>query len=163
MTTLIFDWSELRGRDAVGWVRVRATRWRHEPDTLVVPWSRDLRFTGREVLEVDAGLVLAVEWRPDGVASSLSQTLVVPAEGEHFAHLLAVDPESLDPLGRDRAAWEWIDARLDALESRPAGEAVDLTGYATEAYVDAVVAAIPTPAPSSLLMDPETGDYYLEA
>lgn len=162
MTTLIFDWSELLGQDASGTVRVRATRWRHEPDTLRVPWSRDLRFTGRTTLEVDAGLVLSVEWRPEGVADSLSQTLVVPAEGEHFAHLLAVDPESLDPVGRDRAAWEWIGARLDALESRPASD-VDLTGYATEAYVDAAVATIPTPAPSSLLMDPDTGDYYMEA
>lgn len=162
MTTLIFDWSELLGEDASGSVRVRATRWRKEPETLGVPWFRDQRFTGRATMDVDPGLVLELTWTPSGQHGSLHQTIVVPDEGEHLAHLLAVDPESLDPVGRDRAAWELIDARLEALESRPAPD-VDLTGYATEEYVDAVVAAIPTPAPSTLLRDPETGDYYTEA
>lgn len=118
MTALIFDWSELLGRDATGVVRVRATRWRHDPETLVVPWSRDLRFTGRATLDVDAGLVLSVEWRPEGVADSLAQTLVVPASGEHLAHLLAVDPSTLEPLPESMPSAVDLVARAEALVTR---------------------------------------------
>jgi len=142
MTTLIFDWSELLGQDASGTVRVRATRWRHEPDTLVVPWSRDLSFSGRETLDVDPGLVLELEWRPEGVTASLAQTIVVPAEGEHFAHLLAVDPSTLEPLEGDdllRAQDILDDARalLTEIESGKYRGADGADGVSVESITDA--------------------------
>ncbi|MFV1838178.1 hypothetical protein VWY15_08155, partial [Phaeobacter sp. Ax3a-5a] len=93
-TTLIFDWSDWEG-PASGWVSLTRVTWRRDPDTYQVPWTRQVRVEGRAVVDVQgmAGEVLRVRWAPDGGGSRTDHVLV-PAGGEHLAHLLERVDES---------------------------------------------------------------------
>ena len=121
-TTLILDWSDWDGA-ASGWVSLTRVTWRRDPDTYQVPWTRQVRVEGRAVVDVQgmAGEVLAVTWAPDGGGRRTDHVLV-PAEGEHLAHLLErVDPDTLDPLPEDMPSATELVARTEALVARIEG------------------------------------------
>ena len=105
MTTLIFDWSDWDG-PASGHVVVTRRTWRRAPESLHVPWQVVLPVDGRATLDVAhvAGEVVSIRWAPRGTASREDHVLV-PDDGEHFAHTLErVDPSTLEPLPEDDAA-----------------------------------------------------------
>lgn len=126
MTTLILDWSDWGGA-ASGWVSLVRATWRRDPDTYQVPWARQVRVEDRGVVDVQgmSGEVLAVTWAPDG-AGRRTDHVLVPAEGEHLAHLLErVDPTTLDPLPEVDALTAAdllarVQAELDRLTAAPA-------------------------------------------
>ena len=104
MTTLIFDWSDWDG-PATGHVEVTRRTWRRAPESLHVPWQVVVPVDGRATLDVAhvAGEAVSIRWAPQGAASREDHVLV-PAGGEHLAHLLElVDPSTLEPLDGDDA------------------------------------------------------------
>lgn len=138
MTTLIFDWSDWDG-PASGHVTVARRSWRRDPDTYRVPWSVVVAVDGRAALDVDAvaGEVVAVRWSPQG-ASSRTDYLLVPDEGEHLAHLLErVDPSTLEPLPEDMPSAVDLVARAESA----ALTATATTATITESIQQATTAA----------------------
>ena len=129
MTTLIFDWSDWDG-PATGHVLVTRRTWRRAPESLHVPWQVVLPVDGRATLDVAhvAGEVVSIRWAPQGAASREDHVLV-PAGGEHLAHLLdLVDPSTLEPLPEDLPSAVDLVARAEALVSRI--ESGEFTGAA---------------------------------
>ena len=129
MTTLILDWSDWDG-PASGWVTLTRRTWRRDPDTYQVPWQVSLRVEGRTVTDVRAvaGEVVSIRWAPDGVSSRLEHVLV-PADGEHLAHLLErVDPATLESLPEDMPSAVDLVARAESLVTRI--ESGEFTGAA---------------------------------
>lgn len=129
MTTLIFDWSDWDG-PATGHVIVTRRTWRRAPESLHVPWQVVLPVDGRATLDVAhvAGEAVSISWTPKGAASREDHVLV-PAGGEHLAHLLdLVDPSTLEPLPEDLPSAVDLVARAEALVSRI--ESGEFTGAA---------------------------------
>ena len=140
MTTLILDWSDWDGA-ASGWVSLTRVTWRRDPDTYQVPWTRQVRVEGRTIVDVQgmAGEVLRVRWAPDGGGSRTDHVLV-PAEGEHLAHLLErVDPATLAPEAEPSPIWE---ARLAEVAASIPSDVV------SRADLDAALADLPSPEPA---------------
>ena len=119
MTTLIFDWSDWDG-PATGHVIVTRRTWRRAPESLHVPWQVVLPVDGRATLDVAhvAGEVVSIRWAPQG-ATSRTDHVLVPDDGEHLAHLLdRVDPSTLEPLPEDLPSAVDLVARAEALVGR---------------------------------------------
>ena len=162
MTTLILDWSDWEG-PASGWVTLTRRTWRRDPDTYQVPWQVSLRVEGRTVTDVRAvaGEVVSIRWAPDGVSSRLEHVLV-PADGEHLAHLLErVDPSTLEPLPESMPSAVELVARAESLVTRiESGEFAGAAGTdgrgvasitaegetATVTYTDGTTATFTLPA-----------------
>ncbi|MDY6054337.1 hypothetical protein [Micrococcus sp.] len=146
MTTLILDWSALLDRPETGTVTVVRKGYEAAPETLRTPWSTCLRVDGRATLDVDGGSVVDVTWTPDGATRSYQRTVLVPAEGEHLAHLLErVDKATLDPLPEaDAVSAAEALARAEGAAAR-AGRSADVAvvsaGLAEAAADAAVVSA----------------------
>lgn len=129
MTTLIFDWSDWDG-PATGHVIVTRRTWRRAPESLHVPWQVVVPVDGRATLDVAhvAGEVVSIRWAPQGAASREDHVLI-PASGEHLAHLLdLIDPSTLEPLPEDLPSAVDLVARAEALVSRI--ESGEFTGAA---------------------------------
>ena len=138
MTTLIFDWSDWDG-PATGHVVVTRRTWRRAPESLHVPWQVVLPVDGRATLDVAhvAGEVVSIRWAPQGAASREDHVLV-PAGGEHLAHLLdRVDPSTLEPLPEDLPSAVDLVARAE----EAARVATATTATITESSQQAVNAA----------------------
>lgn len=119
MTTLIFDWSDWDG-PATGHVIVTRRTWRRAPESLHVPWQVVLPVDGRATLDVAhvAGEAVSIRWAPQG-ASSRTDHVLIPDDGENLAHLLErVDPSTLEPLPEDLPSAVDLVARAEALVSR---------------------------------------------
>ena len=119
MTTLIFDWSDWDG-PASGHVVVTRRTWRRAPESLHVPWQVVLPVDGRATLDVAhvAGEAVSILWAPRRMASWTDHVLI-PAGGEHLAHLLdRVDPSTLEPLPEDLPSAVDLVARAEALVAR---------------------------------------------
>ena len=160
MTTLIFDWSDWDG-PASGHVVVTRRTWRRAPESLHVPWQVVVPVDGRATLDVAhvAGEAVSIRWAPRGAASREDHVLV-PAGGEHLAHLLErVDPSTLEPLPEDLPSAVDLVARAEALVARiesgeftgaagvsvVAVEDVDGDGTATVTFSDGSTSSLPLP------------------
>ena len=158
MTTLIFDWSDWNG-PASGHVIVTRRTWRRAPESLHVPWQVVLPVDGRATLDVAhvAGEVVSIRWAPRG-ASSRTDHVLIPDDGENLAHLLErVDPSTLEPLPEDLPSAVDLVARAEALVARiesgefrgEAGRGVaSITAEgetATVRYTDGSVSTLPLP------------------
>ena len=158
MTTLIFDWSDWDG-PASGHVVVTRRTWRRAPESLHVPWQVVLPVDGRATLDVAhvAGEAVSIRWAPRG-ASSRTDHVLIPDDGEHLAHLLdRVDPSTLEPLPEDLPSAVDLVARAEALVARiesgefrgEAGRGVaSITAggeTATVRYTDGSVSTLPLP------------------
>lgn len=158
MTTLIFDWSDWDG-PASGHVVVTRRTWRRAPESLHVPWQVVLPVDGRATLDVAhvAGEAVSIRWAPRG-ASSRTDHVLIPDDGEHLAHLLdLVDPSTLEPLPEGMPSAVDLVARAEALVSRiESGEFRGAAGRgvasitaegetATVAYTDGSTSSLPLP------------------
>ena len=159
MTTLIFDWSDWDG-PASGHVVVTRRTWRRAPESLHVPWQVVLPVDGRATLDVAhvAGEVVSIRWAPRG-ATSRTDHVLIPDDGEHLAHLLdRVDPSTLEPLPEGMPSAVDLVARAEALVARiESGEFTGAAGrgvasitaegaQATVTYTDGSVSTLTLPS-----------------
>lgn len=139
MTTLILDWSDFDGAVA-GVVTLSTEQWRRDPDTHRVPWTHREWVDGRAVVDVSgaAGEVLRVLWSPAGGVEPRTDVVLVPAEGEHLAHLLdRVDPSTLEPLPEAMPSAADLISRAEALTARiESGEFTGEAGVGVESITD---------------------------
>lgn len=144
--TLLFDLSRLDGSGigpASTVVHLSLVRPQQDGQTTITTTPYVLNVDGPTRVEVPVtapGNALMIGWPAGASTSGRTYHLIPEGEGDLVAaELRPVDPGTLAPTAQPEAAW-WAH-----VEGMTAPTTPDLTGYATTAYVDEAVAAIPAP------------------